>query len=129
MKTKKAYDAPVIDVPKLVRETFVAPAFGQAMSILFAFLFLWQCMILPLVGKAAVQGSNSPGAGPMDTLWKNHLFFTVMLLVTILVGAIAVASKLKRRQTDQSPFPVFSAGLLAVAVLLLVVYMLGLLQI
>lgn len=104
------------------------PLAGQILSTLFGLLFLFQCMILPLVGKTAALGSGSPGAGPMDTLWKNHLFFTVMLLLTLLVGTTALGSKILRRRMDSSPFPKFTGGLWMVTLLLLVVYALGLLK-
>lgn len=53
-------------------------------------LVLALCLILPMVGKAAVHGSGSPGAGPMDTLWKNHLFFNLALLAALATGALTV---------------------------------------
>ena len=85
-------------------------------------------MILPLVGKSATHGSGSPGAGPMDTLWKNHLFFSLALLLTLLSGAGAMASKLLRRRADGSPFPKATACLLAVCALILLSYVTGLLK-
>ncbi|MDR0993553.1 MAG: hypothetical protein LBN38_03165 [Verrucomicrobiota bacterium] len=107
------------------RKNFIAPLTGQALSVTFGLLFLFQCMILPLVGKAAVYGSNSPGAGPADTLWKNHLFFTVMLLITLTVGAAAWTSKWMRRKEDQGPYPNVTAGLLGLTLLLAAVYAFG----
>ena len=106
-----------------------SPLAGQVLSVLFGLLFLFQCMILPLVGKAAMGGSGSPGAGPADTVWKNQLFFLVMLLVTLAVGAAAFYSKWERRKRDGSPFPKATAGLLALTVAMLLAFAAGLLKI
>ena len=105
-----------------------SPRMGNVLSVLFGLLFLFLCMILPLVGKSATHGSGSPGAGPMDTLWKNHLFFSLTLLLTLLSGAGALYSKILRRREDGSPYPKATAGLLAVCVLLLLCYVTGLLK-
>ncbi len=106
-----------------------ATATGQALSVVFGLFFLFQCMILPLVGKSAMGGSGSPGAGPADTVWKNEWFFTAMLLLTLAVGAAAFYSKWLRRQADGSPFPKATAGLLALASAMLIAFVLGLLKI
>jgi len=106
-----------------------APVTGQVLTVLFGLLFLFQCMILPLVGKAALQGSGSPGAGPAATVWKNQLFFLAMLLLTLGAGAAAFYSKWLRRQADGSPFPKVTAGLLALTLLLLLSFATGLLGI
>ena len=111
------------------RRQLAAPAAGQTLSVLFGLLFLFQCMILPLVGKAAVGGSGSPGAGPAATLWKNQAFFLAMLLLTLGLGGAAFYSKWLRHQADGSPFPKFTAGLLALALALLLAFATGLLGI
>ena len=111
------------------REQLAAPMAGQVLSVLFGLLFLFQCMILPLVGKAAMGGSGSPGAGPADTVWKNTLFFLLMLLLTLAAGASAFYSKWLRRQADGSPFPKATAGLLALALAMLLVFAAGWLKI
>ena len=111
------------------RALLAAPGVGQVLSILFGLLFLFQWMILPLVGKAAMGGSGSPGAGPADTLWKNILFFLVMLLLTMVTGAAAFYSKWLRHRADGSPFPKATAGLLALTVALLLAFATGLLRI
>lgn len=106
-----------------------APVTGQVLAVLFGLLFLFQCMILPLVGKAAMKGSGSPGAGPAATVWKNQLFFLIMLLLTLAAGSAAFYSKWLRRRADGSPFPKATAGLLALTVLLLLAFATGLLGI
>lgn len=108
---------------------WIRPLSGQILSILFGLLFLFQCMILPLVGKAAVGGSGSPGAGPADTVWKNKLFFLIMLLLTQAVGALALYSKWRRSQLDGSPFPRATAAVLGLTVALLLAFVTGLLGI
>ena len=106
-----------------------SPLAGQVLAIAFGLLFLFQGMILPLAGKAAMGGSGSPGAGPAATVWMNQLFFLVMLLVTLAVGAAAFYSKRERRTRDGSPFPKATAGLLALTVALLLTFAAGLLKI
>lgn len=111
------------------RKWVAAPMVGQVLSIVFGLLFLFQCMILPLVGKAAMQGSGSPGAGPAEWAGDNQTFFAAMLGVTLAVGAAAFYSKWLRRRLDGSPFPKATAGVLALTVGLLLVFMAGLLKI
>lgn len=111
------------------RKQWAAPMVGQVLSGLFGLLFLFQCMILPLVGKAAMGGSGSPGAGPAATVGKNEAFFLAMLLVTLAVGGAAFYSKWLRRQADGSPFPKLTAGLLSLAVAMLLAFGAGLLKI
>ena len=74
-------------------------------------------------------GSGSPGAGPADTLWKNILFFLLMLLLTLITGVAAFYSKWMRHQADGSPFPKTTAGLLALTVAMLLAFATGLLRI
>jgi NADH:ubiquinone oxidoreductase subunit 3 (subunit A) len=111
------------------RQILTSSVLGQWLSIVFGLLFLFQCMILPLVGKAAMYGSGSPGAGSADTVGQNQFFFAVMLLVTLAVGSAAFYSKWRRHKADGSPFPKVTAGLLGLVVALLLVYVAGLLKI
>lgn len=126
MKSKAQVPA---DTPDDFQKQLAAPLVGQVLSILFGLLFLFQCMILPLVGKAAMGGSGSPGAGPAATVWMNQMFFLVMLFLTLAVGAAAFYSKWERRKRDGSPFPKATAGLLALTVALLLTFAAGLLKI
>ena len=128
-KEPKRKDAPAESGAEEFRKSRAAPATGQTLSVLFGLLFLFQCMILPLVGKAAVGGSGSPGAGPADTLWKNQLFFGAMLMLTVAVGGLAFYAKQLRRRADGSSFPKFTAGTLAAAVAMLLAFATGLLGI
>ena len=127
LSAKKSVPAPPEAFP--FRKALAEPMAGQGLSILFGLLFLFQCMILPLVGKAAMDGSGSPGAGPADTIWKNKTFFLAMLLVTMAAGALAFYSKWLRRQADGSPFPQATVGLLALSAALLLAFATGLLGI
>lgn len=128
-KEAKQRAAPTLPVAGGLRAQLAAPLAGQVLAILFGLLFLFQCMILPLVGKAAMGGSGSPGAGPAATVWKNQLFFLAMLLLTLATGSAAFYAKWRRRQADGSPFPKATAGLLGLTVALLLVFALGLLGI
>jgi len=110
------------------RQAFASSSVGQWLSFVFGLFFLFQCMILPLVGKAAMGGSGSPGAGPADSVGQNQLFFAAMLLVTLAVGAAAFYSKWLRHKTDGSPFPKVTAGLLGVVVAILLAFVSGLLK-
>lgn len=118
-----------VPAPLQFRKALAAPATGQVLASVFGLLFLFQCMILPLVGKAALGGSGSPGAGPADTVWKNQVFFLAMLLLTLAAGAAAFYAKWLRRQADGSPFPKATAGLLVLSAALLLAFALGLLGI
>ncbi len=111
------------------KKRLAAPTVGQSLAILFGLLFLFQCMILPLVGKAAMGGSGSPGAGPAATVWKNQVFFLAMLLLTLATGGAALYSKWLRRQADGSPFPKATASLLVLVLAMLLAFAAGLLKI
>jgi hypothetical protein len=128
-KEMKHKSAMSVDSPDSFQHQLAAPQVGQVLSILFGLLFLFQCMILPLVGKAAMGGSGSPGAGPAETVWKNQLFFLLVLLLTLAVGSFATYSKWLRHRNDGSPFPKATAGLLALTVALLLAFAAGLLKI
>ncbi|NLG33993.1 MAG: hypothetical protein GX548_01425 [Lentisphaerae bacterium] len=117
------------EFPVLMRRWGTAPLTGQVLSILFGLLFLFQCMIMPLVGKAAMQGSGSPGAGPAEFAGRNQAFFSWMLLITLGTGLLAFYSKWLRRKDDGSPFPSVTAGLLALSAGLLLVYAAGWLKV
>lgn len=128
-KETKQKSAPANLGAEEFRKWLSSPEVGQTLAILFGLLFLFQCMILPLVGKAAVGGSGSPGAAAAATLWKNQLFFGAMLLATLAAGGAAFYSKWLRRAADGSAFPTFTAGLLALALALALAFATGLLGI
>ena len=98
------------------------------MFVLFGLLFLFQCMILPIVGPAAMRGSGSPGAGAAPHAHWNFIAFLAMLLVTLSVGGLAYYSKMLRRKVDGSPRPYFTMGLLAVSGCMLIALLLGLFE-
>lgn len=128
-KAAKSKSAPASHHGETPRSWLDRAMVGDVLAVVFGLLFLFQCMALPLVGKAAMGGSGSPGAGPAETVWKNILFFTVMMLVMLATGAAAFYSKWMRRQREGGPFPKATAGLLAVGVLWLLVFATGLLKI
>lgn len=111
-----------------LQKWIVAPLTGQVLSFAFGLLFLFQCTILPLVGKAAMGGSGSPGAGPAAWAGKNQVFFLTMLLVTLATGAAAFYSKWCRRRVQGTSFPWATAGVLALTVGLLLAFLAGLLK-
>ena len=96
-KESKQKSVPANSPLAALRQTMATPKAGQVLSIMFGLLFLFQCMLLPLVGKAAMGGSGSPGAGAAGTVWQNQLFFLLMLLVTLAVGSAAFYAKQLRR--------------------------------
>ena len=99
---------------------FTRPAVGTCLTVLSGISFLFVCMILPLVGKAAALTDRYP---------KNRFWFTVALLVALVLSGLAIFSKMSRRHIDKSPMPLFSIALTTMSVILLVALMLGLLHI
>lgn len=93
-----------------------APFAAHALSVLFYFWFLFQCAILSLVGKAAMQGSHSPGATRADWARSNVTFFTVSLLLMLLCGTAAL---FLRRKTSAA-FPKLLVFLLAIGLFMLI---------
>lgn len=96
------------------------PAVGSVLTVAAGISFFFNCMLLPLVGRA---GSNAPHAD------KNRLAFLLVLGVTFMLAALATWSKLVRRADDKSPFPYWSLGLCAVCAVLFVLLMTGLLAV
>jgi hypothetical protein len=105
---------------------FARPAVGTALTLLSGFSFFFLCMILPIVGPAAVHGSGSPGAGPAPHLAKNYIAFSAALLVSIALAVLAVFSKLQRRKVDGSPLPLYSVGLLFLLAFMVIAFVTGL---
>ncbi|NLB66727.1 MAG: hypothetical protein GX803_09690 [Lentisphaerae bacterium] len=126
-KSRKA-PLPQATEPSSPAELYAAPLTGQVLAVVFGLLFLFQCMILPLVGKAAMGGSGSPGATTAEWAGQNARFFLVMLLLTLLTGGAALGSKLLRRRRDGGPFPTMTAALLGLTVALLLAFAAGLLK-
>ncbi|WP_372795500.1 hypothetical protein [Pontiella sp.] len=88
------------------------PAVGTALAVTAGLSFFFLCMILPLVGPA---GSRVEHAG------QNKVVFLLVLVVTFLLSALSVFSKMGRRKIDHSPLPGFSIGLSAVCILTLII--------
>ena len=106
---------------------FARPVVGSFFTILSALSFYLVCMILPLVGPAAAHGSGSPGATTAAHFQQNFMTFLAVLLVSLALAVLALISKLERRKIDQSPFPLYSAGLCAVCVFLVFALFTGML--
>lgn len=103
------------DDPWLLR-----PLTGNSLTIAAFLSFQFLCMILPLVGP-------SGAAAPHAT--KNFWAFLSVLLLTLLLGGLAVTSKLQRRQRDGSPLPWWTMGLIGVCLVILISLFMGLLSI
>ena len=113
-----------------VENAFMAnPFIGNVFSILSGLSFLFLCMILPIVGPAAVHGSGSPGATAAPHLMKNYLAFSAVLALSIALGVLALISKVERRKVDGSPLPKFTIGLLVILGFLTIAFVTGLLAI
>jgi uncharacterized membrane protein YiaA len=82
--------------------------------------FLFVCMVLPLVGKAAVVTIHSR---------QNFLAFLAALLASLAFALLATFSKMERRKIDHSPLPKFSMAMCLLSLLLLVALLMGLLRI
>ena len=76
---------------------------------------------------ALIVGENTFGKGLVQNPFQ--LEYGSMLLLTIAIGGAAFHAKQLRRRTDGSPFPKFTAGLLACALALLLAFATGLLGI
>lgn len=105
------------------------PLVGNVLTILTGLAFIFVCMVLPLVGPAAVHGSGSPGAGPAEHLNLNYIAFTAALLVSLVLGLGAIASKIERRKVDGSPLPFYSFALVGILLFIGIAFALGLLSI
>lgn len=92
------------------------PSTGNYLTIGGAIVLQFVIILLSLVGPA---GSVAPHAR------QNLVAFLSVLLLAILLSALAVYSKFKRRQKDGSPVPIWSAALLAVSLFILFALLAG----
>ena len=92
------------------------PAAGGALAVAAGVFFFFNCVLLPLVGRA---GSSAPHAD------KNRLAFLAVLVLTFTLAALATWSKLLRRSEDKSPLPYWSLTLCGICVALFVLLMTG----
>jgi len=113
-----------------IRVSFFAhPVVGSALTVASGVSFLILCMLLPLVGPAAMNGSGSPGAGPVPHLRANIIAFVAVSLVSLALAVLAIVSKIERRKVDGSPLPYAAFGLAGILVLLLLALAAGLTKI
>lgn len=103
-----------------VKDLLKKPAFGSVLTVASGISFFFNCMLLPLVGRA---GSNAPHAE------INRLAFLLVLGFTFLLAALATWAKMARRAEDKSPLPYWSLCLCAVCAALFVLLMTGLLAV
>jgi uncharacterized membrane protein YidH (DUF202 family) len=92
------------------------PVVGSVLTVAAGIFFFFNCMLLPLVGRA---GSKAPHAA------TNRLAFLAVLGLTFTLAALATWSKMLRRTDDKSPLPVWSLGLCAICVAFFVLLMTG----
>jgi len=96
------------------------PEVGTTLTILSGLAFLLLAMFLPLVGKSGVKTVH---------YGVNFMSYLVLLIITMALAGVAVKSKLNRRKIDGSPFPLFSAVIGGLSLLLFASLVLGLLKI
>jgi uncharacterized membrane protein YidH (DUF202 family) len=96
------------------------PVVGSVLTVAAGISFFFNCMLLPLVGRA---GSTSPNAD------KNQLAFMAVLGLTFTLAALATWSKMMRRSEDKSPLPYWSLGLCAICAVLCILLLTGLLAV
>lgn len=99
-------------------ERIKKPAAGSTLTVAASISFFFNCMLLPLVGRA---GSSSPNAD------KNQLAFLAVLGITFTLAALATWAKMLRRSDDKSPLPYWSLALCVICAVLFVLLMTGLL--
>ena len=78
--------------PPSPRDRLLAAA-ADFLPVVFSVGFLFQCALLPLVGKAAFHGSHSPGAA--RALWAaaNVRCFTLSGVLLLAIGALALFAR------------------------------------
>jgi len=92
------------------------PDIGGALAVAAGVAFFFNCVLLPLVGRA---GSSAPHAG------KNRLAFLAVLGLTFALAALATWSKLLRRSEDKSRLPYWSLALCGICVAIFILLMAG----
>lgn len=101
------------------------PGVSQMLTVLAWLSFMFLCMILPLVGPAAVRGSGSPGAGPAPFLAKNYVAFSSALAVSLVLASLALYARLRFRRVRGGAYPRSSVVLLGILVFALIALMGG----
>ena len=96
------------------------PVAGSALTVAAGISFFFNCMLMPLVGRA---GSSSPNSD------KNQLGFLAVLGLTFTLAALATWAKMLRRSEDKSPLPYWSLGLCAICAVLCILLLTGLLAV
>jgi len=103
-----------------LKKTLQKPAVGSALTVAAGISFFFNCMLLPLVGRA---GASAPHAG------KNQLAFLAAVGLTFALALLATWSKMTRRADDKSPLPIWSLVLCGICAALFVLQLTGLLAV
>lgn len=99
-----------------IRTFLFMPLTGNVLAVISGLSFYLLCMMLSLVGPA---GSSVEHAD------RNRYAFAAVLLVTLLLSALAVVSKLGCRSRRGGALPWFSLGLCVVCILSFIVLFAG----
>ena len=101
-------------------ELIKKPVVGSTLTVAAGVSFFFNCVLLPLVGKA---GARSPNAH------TNKMGFLAVLGLTFTLAALATWSKMLRRSDDKSPLPYWSLALCVICIALFILLMTGLLAV
>lgn len=92
---------------------------AATLSVVAGLLFLFLCMLLPLVGRAGAAAPYSSA---------NHRTFLVVALITLVFSLLASLFKIRQRKLSGAPLPVFTLGLTLVTVATILALWTGVLQ-
>lgn len=119
-RKKRDKDTGTAHVTPVASPWWMSPAFGNYLTIAAAVAVQFSIILLPLVGPS---GAVAPHA------FKNAVAWLSVLVLAIVLSGLALYSKIERRRCDGSPLPLWSVGLLAVSVILLLAWMTGSLRV
>ena len=81
-------------VPPSSRRDRLLAAAADFLPVVFSIGFLFQCALLPLVGKAAFHGSHSPGASRAVWAAASIRCFSLSGVLLLAVGGLALHARL-----------------------------------
>lgn len=101
---------------EILQKTINTPTLGTALSISSGFSFYVLCIMFSLVGPSGVRQPHYQ---------KNFYAFLTVCLITLSFAIASLLLTLHRRKTEEIGFPKFSAGLIAVCLIILVMLFSG----